>query len=262
MTKAKIVDVSFWQGKIDWEDVVEDNVSGVIMKTSEADGVDTKFPTYWAEAKSVGLPRSTYHFYRERLTGTKQAQLAVSLLDKYGWGEWDNWLDFEIPAQNVAGINLAQGVYDYLVEFKRLTSKDAGIYTSPGYWQPLAQYARWAANYKLWVATYPWENYIDFVSKYSEHYNTIYEGNFTFPVIKNFPPPFLFQWTGHGRVQGITTNVDMNVYNGTKEEFYAAINFNQAPPPPPPQADSVYEWATDVDTYLRNPLGYKGKLLP
>ena len=57
------IDVSKYQGNIDWEQVKDAGVSFAFIKATEGgDRVDSKFAYNWAAAKAAGVPRGAYHF--------------------------------------------------------------------------------------------------------------------------------------------------------------------------------------------------------
>lgn len=57
------IDVSKYQGLIDWEKVKSSGVKFAWIKATEGgDSADSQFQRNWAEAKAVGIPRGAYHF--------------------------------------------------------------------------------------------------------------------------------------------------------------------------------------------------------
>ena len=57
------IDVSKYQGNIDWQAVANSDVQFAWIKATEgADHVDSKFRENWAGAKAAGVPRGAYHF--------------------------------------------------------------------------------------------------------------------------------------------------------------------------------------------------------
>jgi lysozyme len=58
------VDVSYYQGDIDWPKVRADGVTFAYIKATEGgDYLDSKFRRNWEAAKEAGLRRGAYHFY-------------------------------------------------------------------------------------------------------------------------------------------------------------------------------------------------------
>jgi lysozyme len=57
------IDVSKYQGDIDWDRVRESGIRFAYLKVSEGgDHVDERFYNYWEDAAAAGLPRGAYHF--------------------------------------------------------------------------------------------------------------------------------------------------------------------------------------------------------
>jgi len=58
------IDVSKWQGDIDWNRVRKAGVDFVFMKATEGgDHTDARFESYWRGARAAGIPHAPYHFY-------------------------------------------------------------------------------------------------------------------------------------------------------------------------------------------------------
>ncbi|ODR98082.1 hypothetical protein AUC68_11345 [Methyloceanibacter methanicus] len=57
------IDVSYWQGDIDWERVREAGIHFAFIKATEGgDHIDPKFRQNWYAAKRAGVARGAYHF--------------------------------------------------------------------------------------------------------------------------------------------------------------------------------------------------------
>jgi lysozyme len=58
------IDISKYQGNIDWRAVRNSGVAFAFIKATEGkDRVDPKFDEYWREARAAGIPHAPYHFY-------------------------------------------------------------------------------------------------------------------------------------------------------------------------------------------------------
>jgi lysozyme len=72
--KVHGIDVSKWQGDIDWRKVKASGVSFVFIKATEGkDVIDPRFDEYWREARVAGLAYAPYHFYYFCSTPDEQA---------------------------------------------------------------------------------------------------------------------------------------------------------------------------------------------
>jgi lysozyme len=57
------IDVSRWQGDIDWREVARSGIDFAFIKATEGgDHVDPAFSRNWREAAAAGVPRAAYHF--------------------------------------------------------------------------------------------------------------------------------------------------------------------------------------------------------
>jgi lysozyme len=68
------VDVSNYQGRIDWQQVARDQVSFAYIKATEgARFVDAAFSANWSGATKAGLAHGAYHFFTLCASGEQQA---------------------------------------------------------------------------------------------------------------------------------------------------------------------------------------------
>lgn len=87
------IDVSDYQGAIDWETVHDAGKAFVYIKATEGTGhVQKRFAENWAGSLFVGLQRGAYHFMR---AGDGRAQAEHFLRHYPGGGELPPALDFE-----------------------------------------------------------------------------------------------------------------------------------------------------------------------
>lgn len=76
------VDVSRYQGNIDFEKLYEQNIRFAFIKFTEGrDYIDPMFWSYWNDAKLANIKRGAYHFYRFEVTGEEQAKNFISNLE-------------------------------------------------------------------------------------------------------------------------------------------------------------------------------------
>ena len=58
------IDISRWQGNIDWNRARTSGISFAFLKATEgADHTDPEFRRYWREAGNARIPRGAYHYY-------------------------------------------------------------------------------------------------------------------------------------------------------------------------------------------------------
>ena len=81
--KIKGIDISRYQGDIDFKKVKEDNISFVFAKATEGlNLVDKKFSDNLDKGNNQDLKIGAYHFYRLCENGAKQAQHFIKNVDK------------------------------------------------------------------------------------------------------------------------------------------------------------------------------------
>src|SRR5689334_12438956 len=76
---TKGIDVSKWQGTINWSSVKAAGVAFAFIRLSDgANTKDAKFAANWAGAKSVGIIRGAYQFFRPAQSVTTQADMMIA----------------------------------------------------------------------------------------------------------------------------------------------------------------------------------------
>lgn len=196
----KGIDISYHQGKIDFEKVKNDGIEFVILRIGYRDKVDMKFFEYVDEIKKVGLPIFGVYFFSYALNIDQvkdEAKLCVETMKKVGLGE-DVFVfyDFEYDTVKKAkekniiltAKNCNTHTKTFCQEIVRLGHKP-GIYTNIDY------YKNWynqdiLDKYPIWLADYKGE----------ADYKCLIQ-----------------QYSNVGKVSGINGNVDMNYYY--EEEF-------------------------------------------
>ena len=186
------IDVSHWQGDIDFDALKEAGVEFIIIRVGTADGIDgdyvldRKFIQNIEGANKVGIPVGIY-FYS--YADTKERAVAdanwileqiegydVDLPIAFDWENWSFYNDF-----NLSFFGLTDMANSFLSVFE-----DAGyegmLYSSKNYLERI-----WLdTNYPIWLAHYTSQ--------------TNYEGDFDF-----------WQLCNNGRVDGIDGDVDINI---------------------------------------------------
>lgn len=77
------VDVSYYQGQIDWQVLAGEDIDFAFIKATEGSGhTDTKFEENWKQAGKTGLKRGAYHFFSFESSGKAQAEHFISVVPK------------------------------------------------------------------------------------------------------------------------------------------------------------------------------------
>lgn len=197
------IDVSHWQGTIDWAKVRAAGKRFVFIKSSEdTDFVDSKYATNRAGAKAAGLLVGAYHFAQPGSASGDAVREADHFVNtaRPARGELLPVLDLEVT-NGLSPSALQTWTRTFLTRVYERTGVRAGIYVSPAFWKSSMGDTTWfAANgYKvLWTAH--WTT----ASSPSSPANNWGGHGWTF-----------WQYSSTGTVPGISGRVDLNRYRGT-----------------------------------------------
>lgn len=192
------IDVSKYQNIIDWESVKEMRVNNIqigftFIKATEGLGnEDAMFQRNWKKAKNAGLIRGAYHFFLATKSGKAQAENFINSVT-LSPGDLPPVLDIE-QTYGVPPDKLRERALEWLQAIQLFYGTPPIIYTNVEF------YKRYLKDdfdkYPLWVAHY-----------LQPEQPRIYR-NWLF-----------WQHNENGRVNGIETRVDFNVFNGDSTEF-------------------------------------------
>ncbi|APR87771.1 Integrin-like repeats domain fused to lysozyme, LYCV glycosyl hydrolase [Minicystis rosea] len=192
------IDVSSWQGNIDWSAVRGSGREFAFIRVSDgANYFDSKFDKNWSEARAVGMARGVYQFFRPGQDPIAQANLVLQHLGS-DLGELPIVVDVEV-SDGVGPATLNARLGQWISRIKQATGRTPMIYTSPGLWPSLSGSSQFA-DVKLWVAHWgascptlptPWSNFS------------------------------VWQYADNGHVPGISGNVDLDRFNGTLADLKA-----------------------------------------
>ena len=204
------IDVSAFQGTVDWPTVVTTGISFTYIRASEQANIpDSFFSANYRAAKANGLYAGAYHRARPNVSGGRDQ--AAYLLGQAQYASDGRtlppMLDIEWPRSNWTGVNacynmtpaqLVAWMRDFVDEVKIRTGRLATIYTNPNWWGPCTSNDATFGAYPLFNSGY-------------------------LPS----PPPLpagwttwtFWQYTNSLTVPGISGNVDGDVFNGTPAEL-------------------------------------------
>ncbi len=196
------IDVSKFQGDIDWQAVKDAGVAFAFIKASEgADSVDRKFAYNWAAAKAAGVPRGPYHF----VYWCRPPLEEIANLERVAPVEADALppvLDVEAtPTSRTCKRTLERDevlrdMRVMLQEMERHYGKKPIIYSSVDFYQAILD-ADALSEYPIWVRS----------TKYH-------------PTVRYGARKWTFwQYRSDGTVPGIPGAVDQNAFRGTHEQW-------------------------------------------
>ena len=234
------IDVSHWQGAIDWPTVAASGKTFAYVKASEStDLVDEFYVDNRAQAKGLGLRVGAYHFARpDRSPGDPVAEADYFLaMAQPVAGDLLPVLDLEVTG-GLSPVELQEWVKSYLGRIYERTGARGVIYTSPTFWRNAMGDTSWFATngYRtLWVAH--WASG-PAPSTPGENWGGV---GWTF-----------WQYTSSGTVPGISGRADLNRFNGTDLSSVLLANgvidpVGEAPTLTLTPSASVITWGESVE---------------
>ena len=192
------IDVSKYQDFIDWPSVKAMKVRDVqitfaFMKATEgAANVDKQFRRNWRKAGEAGIVRGAYHFFVATKSGRAQAQNFISTV-KLEEGDLPPVLDIE-HLYRVNPQKMRKEIRDWLTIVEEHYKVKPIIYTYVTFYSDYL--VKEFDEYPLWVAHY----------------------------LEKDKPRISRRWmfwqhNERGRVNGISSRVDFNVFNGDSDDF-------------------------------------------
>ena len=207
-----IVDISYWQQGIDYDKFAA-GISGAILRGAYGIWKDTMFETHYKELHARGVPLGSYHYIIGNYTGLAQADVFNQAISgkELKLGLWDDVEDRGVTT----GLS-AKVVTEYHGNIETLARRKVGIYTGVYAWSEImgSQSTRYGDK-PLWVA----------------HYGVAVP---SLPRYSAWTKWVLWQWSSKGRIDGYYSDIDMDVFNGTEEEYRKYFILNEIIPTPPP----------------------------
>lgn len=181
----KVIDVSVWQGDIDWAKVKADGVVGAIIRYADGASVDTKFERNMTQAKYYGIHIGAYIYSRAKTKEQAQAE-ATRIFNACKKFEPDMPLYIDLEAKGYEKYADTVAIA-FLNKMKALGGR-GGVYANLNWWNNyLTKIAKNYSSNPFWIAQY---------------YDRI--------TYKN-PSLFgMWQYSSSGKVEGIKGNVDMD----------------------------------------------------
>lgn len=190
------VDVSYYQGNVDWDALVSQGITFAFMKATEGvDHCDTQFLQNWESAKDAPIYVGAYHFFRFEDSGAAQAENFIRTVPVT-----ENTLPPVIDVELYPSLETEpdrETTQENLQEMLDLLEEHYGVkpilYAAPNTYRNYVKY--FADDYPIWLSNYYYEPYSDWT---------------------------FWQYTDSGMLEGYDgyqTHIDLNVYRGSLEEF-------------------------------------------
>ncbi|MTH97828.1 GH25 family lysozyme [Roseibium sp. RKSG952] len=201
------IDVSRWQGDIDWQEVKRDGTEFAWIKATEGgDHYDPRFLDNWYGAQAAGVRRGAYHFYyfcrpvEEQVSWVKEIipvdPDALPMVLDMEWNAHSKTCRDRPPRAQII-----RDMDHFLDEVEKHYGKRPVIYSSVDFHRDRLVGAFKDEHFWLRsVATHPMNIYED-------------RDDWVF-----------WQYTAEGRVAGVKGDVDRNAFFGTRSQFRAWLN--------------------------------------
>lgn len=238
-TYKKGIDVSQWQGTIDWDKVKASGVQFAMLRAGWGqNNIDTQFVRNISECNRVGIPCGIYWFsyaYTEAMA-VREAEYALAAVEPY---KLDYPIAFDYEGDSVRYAK-TKGVTPNKAHVSALARAFCGrieqggyyamVYTNPAY---LSQYfdADIPKEFDIWLAQ--WPTHPD-------------------PATKPAQAGGIWQYTSSGTVSGISGRVDLDAAYYDYPGIIAENGLNQpaAPPEPEPVPEPDPETPAKTETEL------------
>jgi lysozyme len=192
------IDVSKYQSVINWKAVKQMDVEGIkigfvfIKATEGVSNVDNQFRRNWLKAEEQEIPKGAYHFFIAGKNGRRQAANFIQMV-RLKKGDLPPVLDIE-KAYGISVSQIKEEVDDWLNIVEKYYGVKPIIYTNIDFYMKYMQND--FGDYPVWIAHYlqPAKPRIDHKWMFWQHSES-------------------------GRVNGINTPVDFNVFAGDSIAF-------------------------------------------
>lgn len=195
------VDVSRWQGDIDWPKLRTQGANFAYIKATDGgDHLDPMFRTNWRKAKEAGLKRGAYHFFYWCRVASEQASWFIRNVPRDSDAlppvidvEWNGESSCK---RQPSPEKVREKMQVFMDMLERHYGKRPIIYTAPDFYDDNLRGA--FTNYPFWLRAV------------AQHPSKVYPGrNWRF-----------WQYSGSGLSQGVDGKIDLNVFHGSEEEWH------------------------------------------
>ena len=195
------VDVSRWQGDIDWDRLREQGANFAYIKATDGgDHLDPMFMKNWRGADEAGLKRGAYHFFYWCRPASEQAAWFIrnvpndpDALPPVIDVEWNHMSSCK---RRPARATVLEKMKVFMDRLERHYGKRPIIYTTPDFYEDNLRGA--FSNYGFWLRS---------TADIPAH---VYPGR-----------RWLFwQYSGSGKAHGVDGPIDLNVFNGEKSDWW------------------------------------------
>ena len=173
-------------------------VSFIYIKSTEGTTVRNKhFAADYRQARRHAIPCGAYHFFSTKSSGARQAAFFLRHT-RFSYGDFPPVLDVEPTSHQITAMGGPDALFREVKAWLRIVHQRTGVrpvlYVSQNFVNKyLRQQTELKSQYNVWIARY---------GEYKPDVRLVY-----------------WQLSADGRVDGITGDVDINVFNGYANEF-------------------------------------------
>lgn len=198
------VDVSRWQGDIDWDTLRTQGANFVYIKATDGgDHLDPMFKANWRAAREAGLKHGAYHFFYWCRTAGEQADWFIRNVPKEAGAlppvidvEWNGESSCKRRPTHEQVLAKMQVFMDKL---ERYYGQRPIVYTAPDFYRD---------NLRGELLDYPF-----WLRSVAAHPSKVYPGR-----------KWLFwQYSGSGVSHGVDGRIDLNAFHGSEEEWHSWV---------------------------------------
>jgi lysozyme len=199
------VDVSRWQGDIDWMRLRTQGANFAFIKATDGgDHLDPMFQKNWRRAKEAGIKRGAYHFFYWCRVASSQAEWFIRNVPKDP-DALPPVIDAEYNGESSCKKRLSRAQYvEKIKVFSDMLERHYGkrpiIYTAPDFYED--NLSGELTNHPFWlrsVAAHPSKRYPN--------------RRWTF-----------WQYSGSGLSHGVEGKIDLNVFSGSVNDWHNWLN--------------------------------------
>jgi lysozyme len=194
------VDVSRWQGNIDWQTLRSQGANFAYIKATDGgDHLDPMFHTNWKRAKDAGLKRGAYHFFYWCRVASEQADWFIRNVPRDP-DALPPVIDVEYNGESSCRFRLSpekarEKMQVFMDRLEQHYGKRPVIYTAPDFYKD---------NLRGHFLDYPF-----WLRSVAAHPSKVYPGR----------KWVFWQYSGSGLSQGVNGKIDLNVFYGSVSDW-------------------------------------------
>lgn len=193
----KGIDVSRWQGVIDWKKVKDAGIKFAILKaTQRGNRTEAKFDTNYTGCRNNKIPAGAYHYVYAKNTAEARAEAQVVINALRGKDiPCGLWLDMEDDSIRNIGKNNLSVIINTEADLIRRAGYGVGIYCNKDWYDNVLDGKVLSRNYYFWIARYPYND----TGRYNED-SSLNPKSYA----------VMWQYSSKGRISGINEYVDLD----------------------------------------------------